>query len=112
MIKRPKASEARKLYRVILRAREYLGTAEQWHAKVVASDFMAALLRALEDLEIEPAQLDGSAVTLIAESTELDDGKVFDVARRARAFGERGAWIFREDLPERSPKGPRQTPLL
>ena len=64
------------------------------------------------ELEIDPDRLDGSAVTMIADSTELADGKVFDVARRARAFGERGAWIFREDLPDKKPEGPRKTPLL
>ncbi len=106
------SEHGRKLYRVIFRAQEYMGTAEQWHAKVVAPDFMSAVNRALGELEIDPDRLDGSAVTMIADSTELADGKVFDIARRARAFGERGAWIFREDLPDKKPEGPRKTPLL
>ena len=112
MIARSKSLEAKKVYRVILRAQEYLGTAEQWHAKVVAPDFMSALQRCLKELEMDTDRLDGSAVTMVCESTELADGKVFDVARRARAFGERGAWIFRDEAPVKTDQGPRKTELL
>lgn len=112
MIAKSKSEESKKLFRVILRAQEYMGTAEQWHVKVVAPNFLSALQRALDELEIDATKLEGSAVTMAAESTELPEGKVFDVARRARAFGERGAWTFREDLPDRRPGGPRETELL
>jgi hypothetical protein len=101
--------EPRRLYRVIFRAREYLGTAEQFHAKVVAPDFATALNRACTGLQLDPATLDGAAVTLIAESTELADGKVFDLARRSRGFGERGGWTLRDALPAKEPTGPRKT---
>lgn len=112
MAKKRKKDSARRLFRVMLRGQEYLGTAEQWHAKVVAPDFLSALQLALEALELDPVRLDGSAVTLIAEDTELRDGKVFDVARRSRGFGERGGWTFRDVLPEKRPTGPRSTEVL
>lgn len=101
--------QARRLYRVIFRGREYLGTAEQYHAKVVAPDFATALNRACSALHLDPAMLEGAAVTLIAETTELADGKVFDLARRSRGFGERGGWTLRDALPAREPTGPRKT---
>lgn len=97
-----------KLYRVFLKTSEYVGATEQWHAKVVASDLLGALEGTLERLSLDPEILENANVTLIGESTELPAGKVFDIARRSRAFGERGAWV---DLPEKSPE-PRETPLL
>ncbi len=107
-----KDTSTRKLFRVIFRGQEYLGTAEQWHAKVVAADFVTAVTRALKALNLDATLLDGSAATLIADETELADGKVFDVARRSRAFGDRGGWTVRDDLPQRQAAGPRETPLL
>lgn len=104
--------QARGLFRVMLRGREYLGTAEQHHAKVVAPDILMALHRAIEALEIDPAKLGGAAVTLISEHTALAEGKVFDMARRSRGFGERGGWTFRDALPARRPEGPRRTEAL
>jgi hypothetical protein len=100
------------LFRVIFRGHEYLGTAEQFHAKVVAPDCASALSRACEALNLEPAKLDAAAVSLIAEDTELADGKVFDLARRSRGFGERGGWIFRHALPAKEATGPRKTEVL
>ena len=100
------------LFRVMLRGREYLGTAEEHHAKVVAPDFLTALTRAIEALRLDPAKLGGSAVTVISETTEMVDGKVFDMARRSRGFGERGGWTFRHALPARSHEGPRTTEAL
>ncbi len=105
-------ASTRKHFRVIFRGQEFLGTAEQWHAKVVAADLLTAVTRALEAMNLDAALLDGSAATLISDETELADGKVFDVARRSRAFGERGGWTLRDDLPERQSTGPRETPLL
>jgi hypothetical protein len=102
----------RRLFRVIFRGREYLGTAEQFHAKVVAPDFATALQRACEALRLDATKVDAAAVTLIAEDTELADGKVFDLARRSRGFGERGGWVFRDVLPAKEPSGPRKTPVL
>ncbi len=103
----------RRLFRVMLRGHEYLGTGEQFHAKVVAPDFATALDRVTEALGLDPAKLDGAAVTLIAEDTELAEGKVlFDLARRSRGFGERGGWIFREALPAKQSSGPRTTEVL
>lgn len=109
--KRGKKGEERprRLYRVIFRGREYLGTAEQFHAKVVAPDFAVALTRACSALELDPTTLDCAAVSLIAENTELADGKVFDLARRSRGFGERGGWTLRDALPAKEPTGPRKT---
>jgi hypothetical protein len=46
------------------------------------------------------------------EETELEDGKVFDFARRSRGFGERGGWTFRDVLPLKMPTGPRKTEAL
>jgi hypothetical protein len=102
----------RRLFRVIFRAHEYLGTAEQFHAKVVAPDFATALSRACAALALDAAKLDGAAVTLIAEDTAMTDGKVFDLARRSRGFGERGGWVFRDALPDKLPTGPRKTEVL
>ncbi|NIR42411.1 MAG: hypothetical protein GWN99_13550 [Gemmatimonadetes bacterium] len=107
-----KNQKVRNLYRVILRGAEYLGTAEQFHAKVVAPDFAAALARACDALELDRAKLDSAAVTLIQEDTELADGKVFDFARRSRGFGERGGWTFKDVLPTKEPTGPRKTEVL
>ncbi len=104
--------QKRKLFRVIFRGREYLGTAEQFHAKVVAADFSTALSRACEAMNLDPGRLDGAAVTLIAEDTELADGKVFDFATRSRGFGERGGWVFRDLLPRKEYTGPRNTEAL
>ncbi len=107
-----RSAKPRRLFRVIFRGREYLGTAEQFHAKVVAPDFTTALQRACEALGLDAAKIDAAAVSLIADDTELADGKVFDLARRSRAFGERGGWIFRDVLPAKEPSGPRKTPVL
>ncbi len=103
---------ARRLFRVIFRGREVYGTAEQFHAKVVAPDFASALSRACEAMNLDQTKVDSAAVTLIAESTELTDGKVFDLARRSRGFGERGGWVFREALPAKEAEGPRDTEWL
>jgi hypothetical protein len=100
------------LYRVIFRRKEYLGTAEQLHAKVVAFDFATAMKRACDALGLDPAALEGAVVTLIQEDTEIRDGKVFDFARRTRAFGERGGWTWKHILPRKDPTGPRKNPLL
>jgi hypothetical protein len=104
--------KSRKLFRVIFRCRECLGAAEQLHAKVVAPDFATALERACEALDLDASKIDGAAVTLISKETELADGKVFDFARRSRAFGERGGWVLRDALPGKEPTGPRKTGLL
>ena len=100
------------LYRVIFRRKEYLGTAEQLHAKVVAFDFATAMKRACDALGLDPAHLEGAVVSLIQENTEMSDGKVFDFARRTRAFGERGGWTWKNILPRKDPTGPRKNPLL
>lgn len=110
--KKPTAAKPRRLFRVIFRGHDYLGTGEQFHAKVVAPDLQTALSRACAALGLEPSTLDSVAVTLVAEETELGDGKVFDLARRSRGFGERGAWTFKDVLPARIPGGPRKTELL
>jgi hypothetical protein len=108
-----KATEGpHRLYRVIFRGREYLGTGEQYHAKVVAPDFATALTRACTALHLDADALDGAAVTLVAESTELADGKVFDLARRSRGFGERGGCTLRDALPAKEPTGPRKTEVI
>lgn len=104
-----KKEHARKLFRVIFRCHEYLGTAEQFHAKVVATDFATAVERVCAAMELDPTKLEGVAVTLIREDTELADGKVFDFARRSRGFGERGGWHFKDILPQKQPTGPRKT---
>jgi hypothetical protein len=101
-----------RLFRVIFRGREYLGTGEQFHAKVVAPDFVTALERACEALNLDATKIDGAAITLIADHTELAEGKVFDLARRSRGFGERGGWTFRDALPAKESTGPRKTPVL
>jgi len=105
-------TDKRTLFRVIFRGREYMGTAEQFHAKVVAPDFATALSRACMALGLDPSRLEGAIVTTIKEETEMVDGKVFDFARRSRGFGERGGWIYKDVLPLRLPSGPRKTPLL
>ena len=102
----------RRLFRVIFRGREVYGTAEQFHAKVVAPDFASALARACQALNLDQTKVDSAAVTLIAEDTELTEGKVFDLARRSRGFGERGGWVFRDALPAKESKGPRDTEWL
>lgn len=106
------APAKRRLFRVIFRGHDYLGTGEQFHAKVVAPDLQSALIRVCKALGLDPAMLDSVAVTLVADETELVDGKVFDLARRSRGFGERGAWTFKDILPARLPGGPRKTELL
>ncbi|UCC72876.1 MAG: hypothetical protein JSV86_21430 [Gemmatimonadota bacterium] len=108
---KPKTKKS-KLFRVIFRGHEYLGTAEQFHAKVVAADFATALQRACSALGLDPTKVDGAAITLIADETELADGKVFDFARRSRAFGERGGWVCKDVLPRKEPTGPRKTEAL
>jgi hypothetical protein len=110
--KKATKKQKRSLFRVIFRGREYMGTAEQFHAKVVAPDFASAITRACEALQLDPDKLEGAAVTLIREDTELKDGKVFDFARRSRGFGERGGWTFRDVLPSREYSGPRKTEAL
>ena len=110
--KKASKNQRSRLFRVIFRGHDVLGTAEQYHAKVVAPDFASALSRVCEALALDPARLDGAAVTLIAEETELRDGKVFDLARRSRGFGERGGWTFRDALPAKEATGPRKTEVL
>jgi hypothetical protein len=104
--------EKPKLFRVILRGHEYLGTAEQFHAKVVAPDFATALRQACDAMGLDLNKIDGAAVTLISSETELADGKVFDFARRSRAFGERGGWVCWDLRPRKESEGPRKTPLI
>ena len=104
--------EKRKLFRVIFRGHEYLGTAEQFHAKVVAHDFATALKRACDTMGLDPEKIDGAAITLISADTELADGKVFDFARRSRGFGERGGWVFWDVRPRKEPTGPRDTEII
>jgi hypothetical protein len=110
--KKGESGERRNLFRVIFRGREYLGTAEQFHAKVVAPDFATALSRACHAMQLDPSKLEAAAVTLMKEDTELADGKVFDFARRSRGFGERGGWVFKDVLPQKQATGPRKTGLL
>lgn len=104
-----KTKQAR-LFQVIFRGPEFLGTWDEWHAKVVADEMQTAIERALEHLELDQAELHGVLVTMIATGTELPEGKVFEAARRSRAFGQRGAWI--DEPVERKPGEPRKTPLL
>ena len=111
MSNKENAGKPRKLFRVMIRGREYLGTAAQHHAKVVAPDFLTAIQYAIEALELDPAKLDGAAATLIRDVTALPLGRVFDMARRSRGFGERGGWL-RDVLPARRPDGPRKTEAL
>jgi hypothetical protein len=106
---REKAGPKRHLFRVIFRGKQYLGAAEQFHAKVVASDFATAVERVCAAMQLDPTKLEGVAVTLMKEDTELADGKVFDFARRSRGFGERGGWHFKDALPQKQPTGPRKT---
>ncbi len=113
MAEKNEKRSTRKLFRMTFRGREPLGTSGQWQAKVVSDGPVAALDRALEALELQEAEIEGVHITLIAERTELPEGRVFDIARRSVAFGERGAWTLQEPVPERSPdEGPRKTPLL
>jgi ATP phosphoribosyltransferase regulatory subunit HisZ len=102
----------RKLFRVIFRGREYLGTAEQFHAKVVAVDFATALKRACDAMELDPERIDAAAITLISAETELADGKVFDFARRSRGFGERGGWVCWDLRPRKESTGRRETEII
>jgi len=104
-----KSGPSRHLFRVIFRGKQYLGAAEQFHAKVVASDFATAVERVCEAMQLDPNKLEGVAVTLMKEDTELADGKVFDFARRSRGFGERGGWHFKDILPMKQSSGPRKT---
>ena len=104
--------EKPKLFRVIFRGHEYLGTAEQFHAKVVAHDFATAMKRACDAMGLDPVKIDGAAVTLVSAETELADGKVFDFARRSRAFGERGGWVCWDLRPRKESEGPRKTELI
>jgi hypothetical protein len=110
--KKKKKNDSRRLFRVIFRGHEYLGTAEQYHAKVVAPDFATAMKLACDAMSLDPKVIDGAAVTLISEDTELADGKVFDFAKRSRAFGDRGGWVCWNVLPRKEPTGPRRTSLL
>jgi hypothetical protein len=113
MAKKNKPSEPkRKLFRVIFRGREYLGTAEQFHAKVVAVDFATAIKRACDAMELDPERIDGAAITLICADTELADGKVFDFARRSRGFGERGGWVCWDLQPRKQSTGRRETEII
>ena len=111
-VKKGTCKEGRCLFRVIFKGREYMGTAEQFHAKVVAQDFATAVNRACEAMDLDPAKLEGAVVTLIKEDVELKDGLVFDFARRSRAFGERGGWTVRDALPRKEPTGPRSSGIL
>lgn len=104
--------EKPKLFRVIFRGHEYLGTAEQFHAKVVAIDFATALRLACDAMGLDKEKIDGAAITLISAETELAEGKVFDFARRSRGFGERGGWVCWDLRPRKEPEGPRKTPLI
>ena len=105
------SKEPQKLFRVTFRGHDYLGAWDEWQAKVVARDLVAAVHRMLEYLEIPEQDLTGAAITVIADNTELPEGKVLEPARRSRAFGQRGAWI--EEPEERKPvESPRKTPLL
>ena len=104
-----KSGPNRHLFRVIFRGKQYLGSAEQFHAKVVAPDFATAVERVCEAMRLDPNKLEGVAVTLVRENTELADGKVFDFARRSRGFGERGGWHFKDALPQKQSTGPRKT---
>ena len=106
---REKAGSNRHLFRVIFRGKQYLGSAEQFHAKVVAPDFATAVERVCQTMKLDPTKLEGVAVTLMREDTELADGKVFDFARRSRGFGERGGWHYKDILPQKQPTGPRKT---
>ncbi len=107
-----KKEPTKKLFRVIFRGHEYLGTAEQFHAKVVSHDFATALKLACDAMGLDPEKIDGAAITMISADTELADGKVFDFARRSRGFGERGGWVCWDLRPRKEPEGPRKTPLI
>lgn len=109
MAKRTQESE-RRLFRVLFRGPEFLGTWDEWHAKVVAADIETAIERVIHHFELHEVDLHGAFVTMISERTELPEGKVFEAARRSRAFGQRGAWI--DEPVERKPGEPRKTPLL
>jgi hypothetical protein len=93
MTKKEKGEQPQQLYRVMTRGPEHLGIAEEHHTKVVAPDSLTAVHLAIEALKLDPTRLDGVAVTLIREDTELAEGKVFDMSHRSRGFGERGAWM-------------------
>ncbi|UCC74325.1 MAG: hypothetical protein JSV86_07140 [Gemmatimonadota bacterium] len=93
MAEKQEREQPGRLYRVIIRGQEYLGTAAEHHAKVVAPDSLAAVHLTIEALKLDPARLDGVAVTLIREDSELAEGKVFDMSHRCRGFGERGGWM-------------------
>ena len=60
-----KSGPGRHLFRVIFRGKQYLGSAEQFHAKVVATDFATAVERACEAMQLDPTKLEGVAVTLM-----------------------------------------------
>lgn len=82
-----------KLYRVMIRGQEYLGTAEEYQANVVAPDSPAAVCLTIEALKLDPASVQGVVVTLMRENGELPEGEVFAVSHRYRGFGERGGWV-------------------
>ncbi len=103
---------SKKLFRVIFRGHEYLGTAEQFHAKVVAHDFATALKLACDAMGLDPEKIDGAAITLISANTELAEGKVFDFARRSRGFGERGGWVCWDLRLRKESEGPRKTEII
>lgn len=106
-----KANEPQKLFRVTFRGHDYLGAWDEWQAKIVAPDPLAAAHRMLQYVELSEEELTGVAVTLVAETTELPEGKILEPARRSRAFGQRGAWID-EPQERKSEEEPRKTPLL
>ena len=102
MTGKQKRGRAGRLYRVATRGRQYLGTAEEHHAKVVAADFLTAMQLTVESFQLDPASLQGVVVTLICEDCELEEGTVFDKGHRCRGFGERGGWLPDCPPPRRS----------
>jgi hypothetical protein len=91
--RKQKTGQGRRLYRVAIRGQEYLGTAEEHHAKVVASDFLTAVRLSIEAFELDSSKVDGVTVTLLCEDCELPEGEVLDRCHRCRGFGERGGWL-------------------
>ena len=89
---RQKKERPGNLYRVALRGQQCLGTAEEYHAKVVAADFLTAVRLTTEALRLDPACLEGVVVTLICTGSELQEGRVFDTGHRCRGYGDRGGW--------------------
>jgi hypothetical protein len=106
-----KEKKPQKLFRVTFRGHDYLGAWDEWQAKVVARDLLTAVHSMLQFLDLPEEDLTGANVTLVAEETELPEGRILEPARRSRGFGQRGAWI--EEPPERkAQEEPRKTPLL